>query len=89
MLRGVPRESNTRPNLTEQQTVLLSFVATYIKEHGYPPSVRECCAATRLRATSSVHHQLWQLQLKGYITRTPTISRGITLHTDMKDIPHE
>lgn len=36
-------------------------VVTYIKEHQYPPSVRELCEITGLRSTSTIHSHLTRL----------------------------
>ena len=42
-----------------------------------PPSVREICAATGLRSTSTVHSHLKSLEALGYITRDAGLNRSI------------
>ena len=49
---------------------------------GYPPSVRDICAAVNLKSTSSVHAHLESLEKNGYIRRDPTKSRTIEIIDD-------
>ncbi|HIW15490.1 MAG: transcriptional repressor LexA [Acutalibacteraceae bacterium] len=46
-------------------------------QYGIPPSVREICAATGLRSTSTVHAHLKTLEEEGYITRQAGMNRSI------------
>lgn len=46
---------------------------------GVPPTVREICAATGLRSTSTVHAHLKTLERLGYITRDAGLNRSIRL----------
>ena len=52
----------------ENQQKILDFIRSEIETKGYPPSVREICAAVGLRSTSSVHMHLTQLEKKGLIS---------------------
>jgi len=61
-------------------------------ERGYPPSVREICAATNLKSTATVHGYLVQLEKKGYIKRDPQKPRAIEImnviaNKDLIDVP--
>lgn len=47
--------------------------------NGVPPSVREICAATGLRSTSTVHAHLKTLERLGYITRDAGLNRSIRI----------
>lgn len=52
----------------------------YLKDrsqYGVPPSVREICAATGLKSTSSVHAHLKALEEAGYISRDAGLNRAI------------
>ena len=49
---------------------------------GYPPSVRDICAAVELKSTSSVHAHLETLEKNGYIRRDPSKSRTIEIIDD-------
>ncbi len=64
--------------LNEKQNTVYSFL---VKEmaNGFPPSVREICAATGIKSTSTVHGILTALEERGYITRDPKNSRAIKL----------
>lgn len=44
---------------------------------GIPPTVREICAATGLRSTSTVHAHLKTLERLGYISREAGLNRSI------------
>ena len=53
--------------LTEREKSVLLAVQEYIKEHGYPPTVRELCKLTYLSSTSSIVYHLSNLDAKGYL----------------------
>ena len=59
------------------QARILEFIKEEIQTKGYPPSVREICAAVGLRSTSSVHAHLNSLENKGLIRRDPTKPRAL------------
>jgi SOS regulatory protein LexA len=60
-----------------KQVEIYEFIKDQIKEKGYPPSVREICAAVALKSTSTVHGHLERLEKKGLIKRDPTKPRTI------------
>lgn len=60
-----------RVKLTDQESALLDFIRTYIREHGYPPSVREAMGGVGVKSTSTVSLLLGGLVGKGWITRGP------------------
>jgi len=66
-------------NLTARQKQILDYMQNFFKEKGYPPSVREICAATNLKSTATVHAYLVQLEEKGYIKRDPQKPRAIEI----------
>ena len=63
----------------ENQQKILDFIRSEIETKGYPPSVREICAAVGLRSPSSVHMHLTQLEKKGLIRRDATKPRALEL----------
>ena len=68
--------------LTDSQQKVLD----YIKEaapSGIPPTVREICAATGLRSTSTVHAHLKTLERMGYISRGAGLNRSIRIEGAM------
>ena len=63
----------------ESQRKILEFIRKEIQEKGYPPSVREICAAVGLKSTSTVHAHLNQLEQRGFIRRDPTKPRAMEI----------
>lgn len=60
-------------------------ILEYLREcsqEGIPPTIREICAATGLKSTSSVHNHLKKLEDEGYITRSNGLNRAIRLTND-------
>jgi repressor LexA len=66
-----------RGALTDRQQRMLDVIVASIRENGYPPSMREIGDAVGLRSSSSVTHQLNQLELAGYIRRDPNRPRAL------------
>lgn len=54
--------------MNDRQKQILSAINDYIKEHGYPPTIREIARNVGL-APSSVHVHLKKLQELGYIEK--------------------
>ena len=61
----------------ENQQKILDFIKSEIEDKGYPPSVREICAAVGLRSTSTVHAHLNHLEEQGLIRRDSTKPRAL------------
>ena len=68
--------------ITQKQSEILEYIKSQILNKGYPPSVRDICAAVNLKSTSSVHAHLESLEKNGYIRRDPTKSRTIEIIDD-------
>ena len=66
-------------DLSPRQQRILDFIRDHVREHGYPPSVREIGAAVDLRSSSTVHGHLARLEAKGYLKHDPTKPRTIEL----------
>lgn len=64
-------------DLTNKQIMILEFIKDQLTQKGYPPSVREICAAVDLKSTSTVHSHLNKLEKLGYIRRDATKPRAI------------
>lgn len=61
----------------------------YIKDcsaEGRVPSVREICAETGLKSTSTAHHHLKALEEKGLITREHGVNRCIQINGEEKSV---
>ena len=72
----------TQGKITSKQTEILEYIKECILKKGYPPAVREICAAVHLKSTSSVHSHLETLERNGYIRRDPTKPRTIEIIDD-------
>lgn len=62
---------------TQNQQRILDFIKSEIETKGYPPSVREICAAVGLKSTSTVHAHLNTLEKQGLIRRDSTKPRAL------------
>ena len=62
--------------LTKSQQLVYDYLCKTMAERAVPPSVREICAATGLRSTSTVHSHLKSLEAPGYITRDAGLNRS-------------
>ncbi len=65
-------------HLTKSQQKVYDFLRREAST-GVPPTVREICAGTGLRSTSTVHAHLKTLERLGYITREAGLNRSIRL----------
>lgn len=63
--------------LTERQKAVLDFVVGYIRDHRYPPTVREIGRALGIRSTNGVSDHLKVLERKGYLERRGMKSRAL------------
>ena len=61
----------------QNQQKILDFIKSEIDLKGYPPSVREICAAVGLKSTSTVHAHLNHLEEQGLIRRDSTKPRAL------------
>jgi repressor LexA len=67
---------------TPRQREILEMIESYLREHGYPPSVRDIGEAVGLSSPSTVHSHLQTLQRLGFLQRDPTKPRAIEVHFD-------
>jgi len=65
--------------LTPQQQRVLDYISREIEERGYPPSVREICAALGFRSSSTAHRYLAALEEKGYLERAADRPRAMRI----------
>ncbi len=67
------------PRTTDKQKKILEFLNSYFEENGYPPSVREICAAVGLKSTATVSYHLNELKRQGRIQGDSSKKRAISL----------
>ncbi len=65
--------------LTSQQQRVLDYISREVEEKGYPPSVREICAALGFRSSSTAHRYLSMLEEMGYLERAAEKPRAIRI----------
>ena len=63
--------------LTAKDYEILDFIYRGIKKHGYPPTVREICAAVNLNSPATVHARLSKLEAAGKIEKTSAKNRAM------------
>ncbi|MCL4422392.1 MAG: transcriptional repressor LexA [Actinobacteria bacterium] len=56
---------------------ILEVISSYVRDRGYPPSVREIADAVGLRSPSTVHAHLATLERDNYLVRDPTKPRAL------------
>lgn len=78
----MPRKLGFDRTLTDREKKILEYIKEKVEDSGYPPTVREICAAVGLRSTSTVHGYLGRLEKLGMIKRDPASSRAIELTTE-------
>ena len=89
--------------LKEREHKILEYMKEEIRTKGYPPTVREICAAIGIKSTSTAHKDIESLVRQGYLVKDPSKPRALmvvepktesTLHpssnserNDVTDIP--
>lgn len=68
-----------RNTLTSRQQQMFDFIIEHMREHGYPPTLREMGDHMGIRSTNGVAEHLERIERKGYIKRERLRSRGITV----------
>lgn len=56
-----------RQPLTDRQREILAWLARYIADHGYSPTLRELCLAFKFVSTEGANCHLRALRKKGWI----------------------
>jgi repressor LexA len=65
--------------LTGRQREIIDYLSEYVREHGYPPTVREIGEAVGLASPSTVHAHLANLERAGLLKRDPTKPRALEI----------
>jgi repressor LexA len=76
-VHALPEQATGADELSDRQLKVLEAIREWMREHGYPPSVREIGDAVGLTSTSSVAYQLRVLERKGYLRRDPHRPRTV------------
>lgn len=73
--------------LTPRQEQVLEFIRESVRANGYPPTVREICAALDLSSPSTVHAHLANLERLGFIKRDPAKPRALDVVGESRPRP--
>lgn len=65
--------------LKEREERILAFMKEEIKTKGYPPTVREICAALGIKSTSTAHKDIANLVEEGYLIKDPAKPRALMI----------
>ncbi|MFG1909578.1 transcriptional repressor LexA [Kribbella sp. NPDC048928] len=71
--------------LPERQQRILVVIRDWVTRHGYPPSSRQIGDAVGLRSSSSVSKHLASLEDKGFLRRSPSVSRPIDVRMFLQE----
>jgi len=72
------RKSTVRA-ITSHQREVLDYIGDHASQFGYPPTLREIGLKFAIGSTNGVRCILASLEKKGYIRRSPHLSRGIEI----------
>ena len=70
--------------LTDRQKEVLSFIAEYIKEHSYPPAIREIAEHFSM-SVKGAHDHITALRKKGYLKQADKRPRTMELTQAVED----
>ncbi len=74
---------------SDKQQEIYQYILSFLDQWGYPPSVREICAAVDLKSPSTVHFHLNSLEKKGLIVRTGGKTRAISVPARQETPPSD
>jgi repressor LexA len=77
-----------KKSLTQRQEEVFEFIRKRSEETRLPPTVREIGEAFHISSTNGVRSILGALIKKGYIKRSPRLSRGIEL-LEVEQVPNQ
>ena len=63
--------------LKEREQKILNYMKEEIRTKGYPPTVREICAALGIKSTSTTHKDIESLVRQGYLVKDPSKPRAL------------
>jgi repressor LexA len=73
-------------DLSDRQAAILDYIARFLDENDYPPTIRDIQNALGISSTSVVDYNLNVLEQRNYIRRNRNISRGIeVMHRPSKN----
>ena len=74
----------SKKNNDTRQLEILRYIYDTVERRGFPPTVREICAAVKLSSTSTVHGHLARLERKGLLIKDATKPRALEITDEGK-----
>ena len=78
-------DNTKKKELTDRQAEIYEYIKKYSKENQMPPTVREIGNHFEISSTNGVRSILAALIKKGYINRSPRLSRGLEILSNGSD----
>lgn len=72
---------------TKKQRELLTFIDTFIKQHGYSPSYREIMAAQNYTSVATVALHVNNLIKRGHLKKRDYSARSLEVISQAEDVP--
>lgn len=66
----------------DREQKILEYMKKEIREKGYPPTVREICAALNIKSTSTAHKDIASLEAQGFLRKDPARPRALLVVDD-------
>ena len=76
--------------IDEKINQVYNFTVEFIKDNGYPPSVREICLKLNIKSTATAYSYIERLKNMGLLEKSPLKKRSLSLSqkvNDFKSIP--
>lgn len=70
------------PALSDRQQKILEYIMDFLRDQGFPPTIREICKKVGISSTSVTNYNLDKLENMGLLSRRREVSRGLTLNWD-------
>ena len=74
------RAAEQHDALTASQARVLSFIRSYIREHGVAPTRKEIAEALGFSSPNAAQEHINKLEVRGYLTRTAGGARELRLN---------
>jgi len=66
-------------DLTSKQRSILDYIQNYVKEQGFPPTLRDICKKFSIKSTNGARYHLHRLRNLGYLEIDEGKSRGVRM----------
>lgn len=63
----------------ERQKAILKYMKKTVQSKGFPPTVREICAALNIKSTSTVYSDIKALEAAGFVRKDPSKPRALMI----------